>query len=223
MTSAAPSFYFETLYPLQDAVLQRINALDTGFYLSGGTASSRGYLQHRFSDDLDLFVNDDSRFTLWASRVIEALAHTPGWTVQVTLRETRFVRLTVEQAGIALKIEMINDVPAHIGEIWLHPQLGRLDSAENILANKITALVDRAEPKDFADIWGFCTQMHSSLTSAIANADGKAAGIFPIEVARVLDSASQDDWAAIKWITAPDPAQFVRDLHALAESLILNP
>lgn len=122
MTSVAPSFYFETLYPLQDAVLQRINALVTGFYLSGGTASSRGYLLHRFSDDLDLFVNDDSRFTLWASRVIEALAYTPGWTVQVTLRETRFVRLTVEQAGIALKIEMINDVPAHIGEIWLHPQ-----------------------------------------------------------------------------------------------------
>ena len=47
---------------------------------------------------------------------------------------------------IDLKIEMINDVPAHIGPIAVHPQLGRIDSAENILANKITAVVSREEP-----------------------------------------------------------------------------
>ena len=83
-------------------------------------------------------------------------------------------------------------------------------------------MVDRTEPKDFVDIWGFCTQMQASLTAAITNADSKAAGIFPVEVARILDSASKDDWAAIKWITPPDPVQFVRDLQSLAESLILN-
>ena len=48
--------YFETLYPFQDRVLQTIAGLETGFYLSGGTAASRGYLNHRFSDALDLFV-----------------------------------------------------------------------------------------------------------------------------------------------------------------------
>lgn len=31
--------------------------------MTGGTAASRGYLNHRFSDDLDLFVNDDASFT----------------------------------------------------------------------------------------------------------------------------------------------------------------
>jgi hypothetical protein len=223
MVAIAPSFYFEHLYPLQDDVLQQIAALDTGFYLSGGTASSRGYLHHRFSDDLDLFVNDDSRFELWSGRVIQALSRNQTWTVAVTLRELRFVRLTVEAGATALKIEMINDVPAHTGEIRIHPVLGRLDSAENILANKITALVDRADPKDFADIWGFCCRKELSLTAAITNADSKAAGIFPVEVARVLYSASSDDWAAVKWIDAPAPARFVRDLQALAETLILNP
>jgi predicted nucleotidyltransferase component of viral defense system len=53
------SFYLNVLYPLQDAVLKVINAADTEFYLTGGTASSRGYLNHRFSDDLDFFVNID--------------------------------------------------------------------------------------------------------------------------------------------------------------------
>ncbi len=58
--------YFKRLYPLQDAVLDAFGKVETGFYLTGGTAASRGYLNHRFSDDLDLFVNDDSRFGLWA-------------------------------------------------------------------------------------------------------------------------------------------------------------
>jgi hypothetical protein len=36
------AFYFDTLYPLQDQVLKVITAIETGFYLTGGTASSRG-------------------------------------------------------------------------------------------------------------------------------------------------------------------------------------
>ncbi len=50
---ANPSYYFDILYPFQDRVIQVINQVDTEFYLSGGTAASRGYLTHRFSDDLD--------------------------------------------------------------------------------------------------------------------------------------------------------------------------
>ena len=52
-------------------------------------------------------------------------------------------------------IEMVNDVPARVGEVRTDTALGRLDTAENILA-KLSALVDRQEPKDLADVWGFC-------------------------------------------------------------------
>ncbi len=46
-------FFFAKLYPFQDRVLAKISALNTGFYLTGGTAaSSRAYLHHRFSEDL---------------------------------------------------------------------------------------------------------------------------------------------------------------------------
>lgn len=41
------SFYFETFYPFQDRVLRTITELETSFYLGGGTAASRGYLNHR--------------------------------------------------------------------------------------------------------------------------------------------------------------------------------
>jgi len=40
-----------------DKVLALIRRTDTAFYLTGGTALGRHYLHHRYSDDLDLFVN----------------------------------------------------------------------------------------------------------------------------------------------------------------------
>ncbi len=115
------------------------------------------------------------------------------------------------------------DVPMRVGEVRQHPTLGRLDSPENILANKITALLDREEPKDLADIWGFCCLMGLSLSEALAGAQSKAAGIFPLDLARVLLSATADDWKQVRWIHAPPAERFVADLHTLGESLILLP
>lgn len=66
--------YFGKLYPLPDAVLAAFARAETEFYLTGGTAASRAYLHHRFSEDLDLFVNDDPRFGLWADRLITVVA-----------------------------------------------------------------------------------------------------------------------------------------------------
>lgn len=213
------AFYFDVLYPFQDRVIQAINQADTGFYLTGGTAASRGYLQHRFSDDLDYFVNDDNRFSLWVERVIQTL--NKEWTCEVLMKEERFARLNLLQNDFFLKIEMINDVPARIGGIQNHPVLGRLDTAENILANKVTALLDRDEPKDLADIWGFCSQMNLSIQAAITGAQGKAIGIFPADLGRALCSVQKADWESIRWIQAPPAETFISQLNQLGESLLL--
>lgn len=108
-------FYFDVLYPFQDRAIQAINRADTGFYFTGGTAASRGYLQHRFSDDLDYFVNDDNRFGLWVERIIQSL--NKEWKCEVMMKEERFARLNLAQKDLSLKIEMINDVPARVGDI----------------------------------------------------------------------------------------------------------
>ncbi len=123
---------------------------------------------------------------------------------------------------IALKLEFINAVPARVGPVSLHPSLGKLDSAENILANKLTALLSREEPKDLADVWGFCCRLNLSIEQAISGAQGKAAGIFPADLARVLLSATQADFDLIRWVSPPPPAEdFLRDLRQLGEKLIL--
>ncbi len=218
MTSRS-AFYFDVLYPLQDRVIETIHWAETGFYLTGGTAASRGYLHHRFSDDLDYFVNDDNRFGLWVERVIQALNR--KWKCEVLMKEERYARLILEDAATSLKIEMVNDVPAHVGDIQNHPVLGRLDSAENILANKVTALLDRGEPKDLADIWGFCCLKGLSIQAAITNAQSKAAGVFPVDLGRALCSVKQLDWEAIRWIQAPPAETFISQLYRLGESLLL--
>jgi hypothetical protein len=213
-------FYLNQLYPFQDQVLRVISATDSGFYLTGGTALSRGYLNHRFSDDPDFFVNDDPKFGLWAERIIQGLAKSAELNSQVIQREERFVRLNLKQAEIDLKIDLINSVPSRVGEVWLHPILGRIDTAENMLANKITAVLDRTAPKDLADIWGLCCHLGLSLKKAIAGAQGKAAGVFPVDLARALCSASHSDWELVRWIEPPNPEQFIEQLEELGKSLI---
>jgi hypothetical protein len=216
------TLYTRALYPFQDKVLKVIHPLETGFYLTGGTAASRGYLHHRYSDDLDFFVNDQPDFTLWAERVIQALQTSGDWRLEIVSRYERFVRLNLIRPEIALKLEFINDVPARVGLVSSHPVLGKLDSAENILANKLTALLSREEPKDLADIWGLCCRMDLSIEQAISGAQGKATGIFPADLARVLLSASQADFDLIRWVSpAPNASDFIHDLHRLGEQLIL--
>jgi hypothetical protein len=215
-------YYFRVLYPLQDRVIGILSGLETEFYLTGGTAASRGYLNHRFSDDLDFFVNDAARFVLWAERLVQSLSRIPGWRLDVTLKEERFVRVGIRAGEALLKVEMINDVPSRSGEIRDHPVLGRLDSPENILANKVSALLDRGEPKDLADIWGFCCRMGLSLNDAIRGAQSKAAGVFPADLGRALCTTTSSDWELIRWIEAPDVERFKADLDRLGESLILG-
>lgn len=216
-----PRHFYDFLYPFQDKALRCLSSVDTGLYLSGGTAASRGYLKHRFSDDLDLFANDADEFRLWTERAIEALSLAPDWRAEMLLREDRFVRLNLIQDQGSLKLEFVNDVPAHVGGTREHPILGRIDSAENILANKITALLDREEPKDLADIWGFCCILGLRIEDALEGARSKAAGIFPADLARVLMSTSDDDWKLVRWTEPPDPSRFRTDLESLGKRLLL--
>ncbi|MBI5746396.1 MAG: nucleotidyl transferase AbiEii/AbiGii toxin family protein [Nitrospirae bacterium] len=64
-------YYAKVLYPIQNKVIGFFK--DTPFYLSGGTTLSRGYYNHRYSDDLDYFVNDHQDFLRIAERQINKL------------------------------------------------------------------------------------------------------------------------------------------------------
>lgn len=196
-------YYNNILYPLQDRVFPLFN--DTPFYLTGGTALSRGYYHHRFSDDLDYFVNYHSDFQRTSEIQIEKLVKAFKNT-EVDYKGEYFYRVFIEEK---LKIEMVNDVPSHIGKLVNHPILGIIDSKENILANKLTAIVDRTLPKDIVDIY-FLIKEGLSIKNALTDVESKAAGISPLLISKIF---AEFDYqlidTEIKWIK-PVPSEAIK-------------
>jgi predicted nucleotidyltransferase component of viral defense system len=142
-------YYTENLYPFQDGVLNIVKKSGAPFYLTGGTALSRGYFNHRYSDDLDLFVNQDDRYPDYVQtlfRHFEIAQKAGHFTIDYNrLRRfenfTQFFLIrTLESETIELKIDVVNDVASHDGEFEEDATMGRLDSWRNILSNKLSAI-----------------------------------------------------------------------------------
>ena len=62
-----------------------------------------------------------------------------------------FVRLVLEKNTILLKIDFVNDVKFHKGNLEKHPLFHRIDNWSNILSNKLCA-ISRLDVKDIVDI-----------------------------------------------------------------------
>jgi len=213
---------WEQLYLLQDWVLAQIRQVTHSFYLTSETALSRGYYEHRYSDDLDFFLNDAPDFQLSRDRCLSGLQQAvaaQGWRVEIILREERFGRAFVH-GPIPLKLEFINDVPFRVGHPWEHPVLGLLDTKENILANKLSALLDRQEPKDLADIFWLCCRDQLDLVAAIDQAGGKAAGVFPPAIARALADGLQLGVPRVAWRQPPSEQEFRDGINSLIRRIV---
>ncbi len=208
-------YYSNILYPLQDKVFPVFK--DTPFYLTGGTALSRGYYNHRYSDDLDYFVNYHPDFQRLSQIQIDKVQKIFK-DAETDYRGEYFCRIFVGQER--LKIEMVNDVPSHIGQLVYDPVLGIIDSKENILANKVTAIVDRTLPKDIVDIY-FLLKDGLSIRKALTDAKSKAAGISPLLIAKIFaefDYTIVDD--EIKWVTPVSSETIKQYLRNLSIAII---
>lgn len=189
-------YYDKILYPLQNKVFEIFKG--SPFYLTGGTALSRGYFNHRYSDDLDYFVNHNPDFHRIAALHIDAVLKV-FTNVEVDYKGEYLYRIFVSDEK--LKIELVNDVPSHVGRLFNHPVLGIIDSKENILANKLTAIVDRTLPKDMVDIY-FLLRGGLSLKQALLDANNKAAGIAPLLIAKIFAEFDYEILnEEVKWIT----------------------
>lgn len=209
-------YYNNIMYPLQDKAIPAFR--DSPFYLTGGTALSRGYFNHRYSDDLDYFVNYHPDFQRLAQIQIGKLSQIFASKIEIDLKGEYFFRIFVGEER--LKIELINDVPSHAGNLLNHSVLGLIDSRENILANKLTAIVDRALPKDIVDIY-FLLHDGLSIKKALTDAASKAAGISPLLISKII---SEFDYELIeqeiKWVTPVAWMTIKQYMDSLAFSIV---
>jgi len=131
----------------------------TPLYLTGGTALSRAYYRHRYSDDLDFFVNNDNSFNQYVDAVLDGLRKAGyDWSVEtgfVKSPDFRTLVLRHPDFQMGLKLDFVNDVAAHYGEITETDLFYRTDSVRNILSNKVTAIF-RMSAKDIVDIHRIC-------------------------------------------------------------------
>jgi hypothetical protein len=218
--------YTQSLYPLQDGILQIVRNTGIPFYLTGGTALSRHYFNHRFSDGLDLFVNDDRSYDRQIDQIFQALeAHQKAGEFAIDYDRLRkeehctqiFLTKKTSKNNMTaeLKLDLINDLAAHYGGFEQSETLGRIDSWRNILTNKVSAIF-RYEAKDFVDIWIIARRRAFHWKEIIGEAKTKEAGVDPIAVFEILKSFPTDVLSSVKWNMPVDEQTFISDLSTIA-------
>jgi hypothetical protein len=168
---------------LQQDFLREFARTPSTFFLTGGAVLAGWVLHHRRTDDLDLFTVDDAAMA-GADRLVRAIAAALGASVEVIQTAPDHRRYAVRRELEMLVVDFVRErVPQ------LHPKVVRdgitMDPAAEIVANKICALLGRAEVRDLVDLYcldgaGFGVEAH------LAEARLKDAGVTPAALAWVL-------------------------------------
>ncbi|MCP4218370.1 MAG: nucleotidyl transferase AbiEii/AbiGii toxin family protein [bacterium] len=216
---------YKDLYALQDRVLQVVENYD--FYLTGGTALSRFYLNHRYSDDLDFFVHGKETFLAEVKEIIRKLKK--EFSLETRILTSDFAQMTIHTGAFLekyreehqpyLKIDFVNELEIpRFGEYSRFEVFSRVDNMRNILSNKITALT-RLEPKDVADIWYICRNLSFNWAEIIHEAEQKEA-IEELMVFDLLKTFPLNMFSKIRWVSPINGEAFEEDRKAILQDLV---
>jgi hypothetical protein len=164
---------YRKLYHTQDKILLALKQVLSPFYLTGGTALGRFYLNHRFSEDLDFFINKCNTFQSSIKNIEKVLINKFSVLKNESIVYDDFVRYYIEDEGMVLKIEFVNDIAYRCGVPNIY-QYGFIDTPLNILTNKLTAIVGRDEPKDVFDIYALSQHYMFNWLDVFGEAKNKA-------------------------------------------------
>lgn len=213
-------YYLLKLYPLQDRILNILmDKRYNRFYLTGGTALSRFYFQHRYSEDLDFFSNQ-SGFFLDDIKALEETLKDKSIKYTITSSSQSFRRFVVEE-DCQLKIEFVNDVGFRYGNNVKFEIFNRVDNLRNILSNKLTAL-ERNEPKDVADILFICRNFSFKWENIFEDALRKVSFIDPIIVSKQLSEYRVEFLSKLKWKIVLDLEKAEKDIRIISRDILVK-
>jgi len=179
------------LTPLQNQVLEAFFRREQRFFLSGGAALAGFHLAHRRTHDLDLFTTAD--IIGEGERALALAAEALGATIEKIQTAPDFRRRIVRRGEEAVVVDLVRDrtpqgpMPKQsFGDI-------RVDPPQEILANKLCALLSRSELRDLIDVYAL-EQAGFPVEDALPLAEKKDAGLTPAQLAWVL---SQIDLASL--------------------------
>ena len=217
----SPRKDYNRLYLLQDKFLSWWLTLGLPFYLTGGTALGRFYLNHRFSEDLDFFVNADTHYQRYIAEIKSKITTHFTVNIQHSLFADDFTRFFLTDDDIYLKIELINDVDYYAGK-QIGYKYGLIDNPLNILSNKLTAIIGRDEPKDMFDIINLSLKYSFTWPEVFYHAKQKAV-INELDVEQRIISFPVEWFEAVNWLqTAFDLGTTQNLLNQIANDFFLG-
>jgi hypothetical protein len=168
---------------LQEDFLAAFFRLDQRFFLTGGAALAGFHLFHRETQDLDLFVLEDVLDEGVAE--IVALAANLGATTESILTSPDFRRLLLRREDEAVLIDLVRERVRQM--ISQKPVIRgiRVDPPQEILANKLCALLARAEIRDLVDLRAL-ESVGYRIEDVIQAAAAKDASLTPGQLSWVL-------------------------------------
>jgi hypothetical protein len=171
------------LTPLQQALLEEFFRLSEGFFLTGGAALAGFHLRHRQTHDLDFFTTGgDLESGVRALR--SAAAHLGADCVE-TRTSPDYRRLLVSGRNESLIVDLVFDRAPQIHGEKLVIGAIRVDPVDEIFANKLCALLGRAEVRDLVDVFAL-EREGLSLEQGLAAGQRKDGGLTPAQLAWVL-------------------------------------
>jgi len=206
---------------LQDKLLNWWAALDLPFYLTGGTALGRFYLHHRYSEDLDFFVNNYPDFSKHILFIKNELQNHFNTDISKAIVTNEFIRFFITENEVSIKVEFVNDVAYRVGEV-VKSKMGSIDNVSNILANKLTAIIGRDEPKDVFDIVTIASNYSFNWLTMFQHAKEKAM-INEIDVEQRLFNFPVERLTTVDWLLKPiDIELFKSNIRKITDDFLLG-
>jgi hypothetical protein len=195
---------------LQTDVLEAFFARERGFYLTGGAALAGFHLGHRETHDLDLFTLGEPLSS--GVDAIRGVARQVGASCEETRTAPDFRRFVLTVGDESVVVDLVVERTHQI--VLDKPWVGsiRVDPPDEILANKLCALLGRAEIRDLVDV---CALEESglSLVRALEAGQRKDGGLTPGQLGWVLSQMSIGDDARIPGGgSAPELRRYLHEL-----------
>ena len=205
------------LTALQVRVLRVLAALTPRWTLTGGAALAAVHLRHRETRDLDLFWRKRQKLGELVRDALSALRE-DGLEAQTLRAAPAFAQLRADDGSDVCIIDLVAEPFGPI-EPPQEAEVGgtqiAVDSAHEILVNKLTTLLNRSELRDLVDVEALLSA-GGDLDRAIRQAPEKDGGFSPLTLGWVLKDFNPRPAArALGW----DEAEADR-IAAFLESLV---
>jgi hypothetical protein len=211
MAGAKTESSADKLTPLQRELLAAFFSHERGFFLTGGAALAGFYLHHRETDDLDLFTHESQAFER-GGHALRAASDDVRGQLAITQDSPGFRRYMVSRGQEAVVVDLVWErVPSAFPE---KPERAgvRIDPIEEILVNKLTTALSRAEERDVVDLL-FLERAGYRAEQGLAAALAKDGGCTPAALAWVMSQMTVADEAELPGgVKGPELRDFLADL-----------